>query len=275
MLVSHKLGVAIGLGWLLVQSAVATTVPVLSNGLSSAEIIERAVKRTEQCQSRAESTGYSYRKVSITEELDPAGRVRERKERVYEVSIQAGTTSVRLLSVNGHTPAATDLKKQGENDTNVRQLLGTSEGNKSLQGQGDGFLTEELASRYSFTLLNEEPVNGRSSYKIAFRPKTPEPAVHHLIDRFLDHLSGTLWVDKEEFEIARADIQLGSEVDLLGGVVGCLRKLAYTVTRTRVGDGLWFNSSSNGDFEGRKLLERMRIKMRSQTTNIRTLAANN
>ena len=92
-----------------------------------------------------------------------------------------------------------------------------------------------------------------------------------MIDRLLNRISGTLWIDAEEFEVARAQISLGSEVDFLGGLVGSLKKLAYTMTRTRVGDGLWFNTLSSGDFEGRKLLDSMRIKTKSQSTNFRRL----
>jgi len=61
--------------------------------------------------------------------------------------------------------------------------------------------------------------------------------VRHLVDRLLNRISGTLWIDSDEFELARADIQLRSEVNLLGGVVGTLKKLVYTMTRTRLAEG--------------------------------------
>jgi hypothetical protein len=112
-------------------------------------------------------------------------------------------------------------------------------------------------------------MNGRTAYEISFQPKNPAPPSHHVLDRLLDRLSGTIWIDAEEFEIARADIQLRSEVNLLGGVVGSLKKLAYTMTRTRVADGLWFNTSSSGDFEGRKLIDSMRIKTKSESRNFK------
>jgi hypothetical protein len=60
-------------------------------------------------------------------------------------------------------------------------------------------------------------------------------------------------------------------VDLLGGTVGCLKKLAYTLNRTRVGDGLWINTSSSGDIEGRKLLDPVRIKTNSRAVNFRPI----
>jgi hypothetical protein len=88
----------------------------------------------------------------------------------------------------------------------------------------------------------------------------------------LSRISGTLWIDAQEYELARADLNLASEVDFLGGMIGSLRKMAYTMTRTRVADGVWLNTSASGEFEGRKLLDSMRIKTRSQLTSFHPLA---
>ena len=91
--------------------------------------------------------------------------------------------------------------------------------------------------------------------------------------RFPVHrVSGALWIDAEEFELARADVQLRSEVNLLGGVIGTLKKLAYTMTRTRLADGVWLKTSSSGDFEGRKLVDAMRIKTKSRSTDFQLAA---
>jgi len=92
-----------------------------------------------------------------------------------------------------------------------------------------------------------------------------------VLDRFFNRLSGTVWIDVQEFEIARAEVRLGSEVNLLWGAVGSLKKLAYTLTRTRVADGSWFNTFSSGDFQGRKLTDSLRIKTSSHSSNFRRL----
>jgi len=91
------------------------------------------------------------------------------------------------------------------------------------------------------------------------------------VDTLLNRISGSVWVDAEEYEIARAEVYLGSEVNLLGGVIGSLKKLAFTMTRSRIAEGLWFDTFSSGDFEGRKLLDSTRIRTRSQASNFRPL----
>jgi hypothetical protein len=239
---------------------------------SADELIHKAVERAQQCQARAGQTGYSYTKVSVIEELDSAGKVKERKEKVYQVSLRDGASYVKLVEVNGRAPQGAELKKQSENDGSFRQLLGESKNSKG--SNRDNFLTPELVARYEFKVLHQTEVNGRLAYEIAFHPKNPEPPVHRMIDRLLNRISGTIWLDAEEFEVARAQFQLASEVDFLGGVLGSLKKLAFTVTRTRVADGLWLNSVSSGDFEGRKLLDSMRIKMSSRVSNFRAFSLN-
>jgi len=237
--------------------------------LTADQVVQRAVARAEQTQSRAGQPGYTYTKLTVTEELDSSGRVKERKERVYRVFFQRGATYLKLLTVNGKPPGEVELKQQSEKELNARQILGPSKGSKP--DNQENLLTPEVVARFKFTLISQKSINDRPAYEITFEPKRPEPPAHHMIDRLLNRISGTLWIDAEEFEIARAQISLGSEVDFLGGLVGSLKKLAYTMTRTRVGDGLWFNTLSSGDFEGRKLLDSMRIKTKSQSTNFRRL----
>src|SRR5215831_17634054 len=85
------------------------------SSLSADEVIRRAVARARRVELGSGQTAYTYKKLTLTEELDGAGKVKERKERVYQVSFQGGSTQVELIEVNGHPPAATELKKHAEN----------------------------------------------------------------------------------------------------------------------------------------------------------------
>jgi hypothetical protein len=250
---------------------------VVTNGLrgsalavTAESVIQKAVTRASSSRAEVEGPGYTYTKVNVTEQFDTKGHIKERKERMFQVYFRAGSSYVKLLQVNGHAPAQADVKFQTETQSSVHQFFGQPAAGGDNR---DAFLTPELAARFDYTMVKECTFNGRPTYQINFQPKNPEPPVRHIADRFLNHIAGTLWIDAEEYEIARADIQLGAEVDVLGGVIGCLRKLAYTMTRTRVAEGVWLHSFSSGDFEGRKLLEPMRIKMKSECTNFRLMAA--
>jgi hypothetical protein len=239
------------------------------NTLSADQIIQKAVARAQCCEARPGKGSYTYTKLTVMEEFDSAGKVKERKQKVYQVNFRNGATYAKLVEVNGRPPADADLKKQAENESNARQMTGNSKSSKS--DNRENFLTPDIVSRFDFTLIGQTNFNGRATYQVAFHPKNPAPPGHHMIDRLLDRMSGLVLIDAQEFEIARAELHLGSEVNLLGGVVGSLRKLVYTMTCTRIDDGLWFKTSSFGDFEGRKLIDAMRIKTSSQAINFRRL----
>jgi len=240
--------------------------------LSVAEIIQKAVARAQQGKTDTGKQAYTYTKVSVTEELDATGKVKEHSEKVYQVSFKGGTNQAKLMEVNGRSPSPADLRKQCDNESTVHQLLGQT---KSVAGENrETFLTPELVARFDFVLAGQGTINGRTAYRVAFQPKHPAQPIHRVVDKLLNRISGTLWIDTEEFEVARADLQLRSEVDLLGGMAGRLKHLAYTMTRTRMMEGVWLNSFSSGDFEGRMLLDSLRIKTKSQTTNFRPLSLN-
>jgi hypothetical protein len=238
--------------------------------LSADDILRRAVERVESPAISVTRTDYTYTKHTVTDELDAQGHVKGRKEKLYEVLVESGLSYLKLLQVNGQQLSGEQLRKQQEREEAEREKLTDSPAGKRGDNR-ENFLTAELVERYHFALLDEQPINGRRAYRLAFEPKSGL-AVRRLTDRFLNQIAGTVWIDAEEFEIARAKIHLKSEITLWGGMVGTLKRCAFTLERTRMPDGIWFNAFSHGFFEGRKLLEPMLIKTQSESTNFRRLA---
>ncbi len=237
--------------------------------LTADDVVQKAISRGEQDQQGA-VPNFTYRKTTVTDQLDGSGKVKEHREKLYEISYRDGLSHSTLLEVNGHPPSDSDLKQQSDNEMSVRQITGEK---KQVKGDNrENFLTADLAARFDFTLLAVTNLNGRAAYQISFQPKNPGLPVHRMMDRLLNQISGTLWIDADEFEVARAEISLRSEVNLLGGIIGSLKKLSYTLERTRVADGVWFSTLSNGDFQGRKLLDPTHIKTKSQSVHFHRVA---
>ena len=243
--------------------------------LSADDIMRRAVERAESPDSRETRPTYLYRKHTVMEQLDSHGRLKDRQEKLYEVMVEAGLSQLKLIQVNGQLLGPGERKKQDERDAAERQRMTDAKpGEKG--DERENFLTAELVAKYKFTLLSQKMIEGRSTYLLAFEPKSTKLPVRKLTDRFLNQLAGTVWIDAQEFEIARAEIHLLGEVTLWGGVIGTLSQCDFTLGRTRLADGAWFNSFSHGYFEGRKLLESVAIRTRSESTSFqrRDLALN-
>src|SRR5438552_3459823 len=122
--ISRKL--YIGLGVFLSVAWVTNALAKAEEGLSVDEIVQKAVVHAQQAAAKPEQHNFTYSKVTVTEEFDAAGNIKERKEKLYQVYFQEGVTHLKLLGVNGHAPADSDLKKVSDNDATVRKILGDS-----------------------------------------------------------------------------------------------------------------------------------------------------
>ena len=236
---------------------------------SADDIMQKAVQRAESPEAREARPPYRYTKHTVTDELDSQGRLKDRREKLYEVRVESGRSELKLVQLNGQSLSAEEQKKQDARDLAARQKMTDAKpGNKG--DERENFLTADLVTKYKFKLIRELTLNGRDTYELAFEPLPNLPA-NHLTDRFLNQLAGTVWIDAREFEIARAEINLQGEVTLWGGMVGTLTQCSYTLSRVRQPDGTWFNGFSRGYFEGRKLLEPMLIRTRSESTDFQRL----
>ena len=240
-----------------------------ADNLTAADVVQKAVARGEKNQ-QGTVPDFTYRKTTVTDELDTAGKLKEHREKLYEISYRDGLSHSTLLQVNGHAPSDNDLRQQSDNEMSMRKITGDAK-----QAKGDNrenFLTADLAARFDFTLVGTTNFHGRPAYQVTFQPKSPQLPVHRMVDRLLNQISGTIWIDTQEFEVARAEVALRSEVNLLGGIAGSLKTLTYSLERTRVADDVWFSTLSNGDFQGRKLLVQAHIKTKSQSVHFHRLA---
>jgi len=232
--------------------------------ITAAQIVKRMVDRANEATNGSPRANYIYFKKSTTEKLDGRGNVEERKEKLIQIT--GGKGSVVQIKVNGKPLSAQELKKAEAEVQAEDQKMNDSR----VVRRSDNFerlLTGDLVSRYQFTLMREEPLNGRRAFVLTFKPASADLPVREISDRFINNLKGVIWVDAEEYEIAKADLSMQSEVTLWGGFLGALRKFDYKLDRVRIDDGVWFNQLSRGEFVGRKFLDNVSVRTRSECSN--------
>lgn len=233
---------------------------------------DEIIRKTMQQAQRAERTRppYAYSKISVVEEIDGKGHTKDRKEKVYDARVEAGLTFLKLVKINGQALSASALKKENDKENEQRQKISQK---KSARGGDDreNFLTPELVGRYKFRIQDTPVINGRATYLLTFAPKSKDLPVNEITDHLVNNLFGKVWIDAQEFEIAKIEVRLQSEVALWAGVLGNLKKFTFVLERTRLNDGVWFNRVSSGDFEGRKLIESVRIKTHSESKDFAKL----
>jgi hypothetical protein len=237
-------------------------------GLTGEEIAKRIIARAQASLVSEKHQQYTYQKLAISEEVDERGRVKERKEKM--LFIKAGSGALLEMKVNGKPLSGSDFRKQEELASQDRQRM--NGGKPAGRDENwEKYLTPDLLSKYQFKLLERTIYNGRPTYVLAFEPVSANLPVKQMADRLINQVAGKVWVDVQEYEIARAEINLLSEVNLWGGMLGSLKKFYFLVDRTRLDENIWFNRTTYGDFQGRKLLDNTHMKLRSESSNFQRI----
>ena len=263
------------LGWVVFAGMVCASglrVHGAPGELNAEEIINRAVERAKDAQQQAKNRPYTYSRVSVVEDIDDQGVVTERKEKNYLMVPFAGAFYQRLVRTNGQPLSGKERKQEEEKERKFRQRLAESQSAK-VEDKQRIILGRELVSRFQFTLEGRETVEGRAAYVLSFLPRAG--AVEKKVDdRVMNRLAGKLWIDMQEFEMAKIEFRLTEKVSIgWGGILASLQKFAFTLTRTRVTEGVWFNRLFRGDIEGRKLLGALRLKIRDEASDFKPAPA--
>ncbi len=252
--------------WLMTLAARA----VSPNAPDVAEILRQTAERARAVAAAGDAAVAEYRKVSWYETLDSDGVVVRRSEKIYEVRLIGGMTENRLIAVNGRilSPEESDERSRREREWRDRYAAGPGNADRM-----DDLVNEDLFARFHFTLVGSELVGGRLNHVLRFTPKPGKLPDNRIIDRLINLLTGTIWIDAEEYEITRAEVQTLDRLRLWGGVLGSIHDFSMRLDRQRSPEGIWFNQHTHMDLRARRLFSRMHVRVREIAEDIRPALA--
>ncbi len=229
------------------------------------DVIVKLLDRAKSISSDTNRTRYVYLKTLETEELDDSGRVKSKKEQLYEVKLIGGMPHPRLIRVNGRSLGKEEISKENDSQENTRRSI-TSQ---KRPGRREMVISEDLLSRFQYSVEGRELLLGRDTLIVSFKPKATRLPEKRIADRVINKLCGRVWIDEQDFELARIDLRLTEEVTLWGGVLGSLKELSMVMDRDRLPTGVWFNKKGVFTIQGRKLFSSLRMRARETASKIR------
>jgi hypothetical protein len=134
-------------------------------------------------------------------------------------------------------------------------------------------VTEELLRRFQFTILGRELREGLPLLKIQFRPVAPDPPAKGLLERFLNRMAGTIWVDETDFTVACGSFRLTEKVQVGGGILGSVSAFECWFERGRTEEGLWYTRRVDWRLECREFLINKIIEQREAWDELRKVKA--
>jgi hypothetical protein len=217
-------------------------------------LVERA--KDDARLDREFEAGYQFTHTKIREERNLKGEVRKREA---ERAVQTPRS--------GANPAP---GWRGEGAARVTQgAAAKPEKAGRPYEKDDVLLTESLVRRFEFTIRAREEVAGRTVLKLDFRPAAEEAPTRGLLDRFINHTAGTIWVDEADYTIAKAVFWLTEKLSFGGGILGSVSAFDGRFERGRTEEGRWFTTNVEWQVECREFLVNKLIEFRETREDVR------
>jgi hypothetical protein len=210
-------------------------------------VLERMIERAqlEEHNDHDFKQRYQFRTIRLREEFNAKGRVQKRKERnrLNEPDPEAEPTMLlRATRDEAGAPMELDERAAAEALTSGRAF-----------SRADFPVDKQTLERFDFTLHGRETLGDRTVLVLDFVPAKKQPSPRGLKERLINRAAGRIWVDEQDWAVAKADLYLSEPVSVLGGVVGVLRSFTYLFQRERTEEGLWYPARVDWRLEGRQL----------------------
>ena len=248
---------------------VAIVLSARANDLPSADdILKRVQARMEAVSEDWPTNRFHYVRTNVIDELDSSNKLKKRTVKTYEVQQIRGLPQSRLLAVDGRTLSAAEQKWRIADEQRMQRAL--TQDKSPDYSKPKQWLTDDILERFTFTVTGRTNHTRRSMLMVEFKPRADAPS-RNMADRIVNKISGSLWVDESEAEIARLELRMDEPVKFWGGILGQLDNFEWTLVRKRSLFGAWFNQSSSGTVQIRKLFTSTRFKVTEESSDFRRL----
>ncbi|HUA38967.1 MAG TPA: hypothetical protein VMA35_11300 [Candidatus Sulfopaludibacter sp.] len=209
-------------------------------------VLQRA--KAEGDNDRAFDAHYRYLRTKVTEFRNSAGQL---KKREANTSVHVPATAASALT--NPAPAPGTASKADPNDDGA-----VSDTHSNVRGQqikkSDIVLNEDLVSRFVFTIVGQERLNGRPAWVVDFVPANKPLPERNLKERFINKAAGRVWIDAADYSLVKGDLHLTQQVNVGWGLIAAVWKFYYHFERQRTADGLWYPSEVDWHLEGREVI---------------------
>jgi hypothetical protein len=136
-----------------------------------------------------------------------------------------------MSKLNGKPPSPSDLK---EEEDLLRMEREASQTGKGSDAENTMEVNKELVGKYEYLTLGEEVIGGRPVYVLSFKPKSKSLLVRSKIDYVMNRISGKVWIDQEDYAIARVESRLTESTQIWWGLLASLRGFSGVLEQTRL-----------------------------------------
>ena len=239
---------------------------------------EEIVEKMRDAEMRRESTSknglvYTFLRNVVTEDLNSVGETTIRKTKTYRAF--SDNRDQVLLKVDGRKPTPKEFEAdRKENRKRQRRLLDSGK-----KGKGDteirGRKFDQYRDKFIPRLIGTEVIADRPTYIIQLVSDPSHKLKSSVVDRMMNQMLTKLWIDQEEFQLAKAEIELIRPISFLAGIAASLRAIKFTIHQKRLTPEIWVDQNVSAFIDVRILLGTFRFRMTSKSSDFKPATKRN
>ena len=234
-------------------------------GLTAHQIIKKASEAAKR--NGIGETVFSFLRQADVEDLDSKGNIRKGYTKTYRAYTDG--RDQELVKVDGKPASQGQVaREQARNrERQQRYLARKKEGGTNKSGNLVTKNVDLFQEKFTPVLAGMGSVNARPAYVIQLQPNKDHKLKSRTVNRFMDQLNARLWVDKEEFHIARINAKLKKPVTFLGGLAGAVNAISISISQKRLAKDTWVDESVSANFDARIFWKTYHFLMKSRSSH--------
>lgn len=224
--------------------AAAVTIPDVGALLREVEAHQRRIDRVRE--------DYTFQEIARIEDVDSNGRVKKVTTEEHEVFFVNGHPIQRQVKKDGKDLSPDEQKKEQDRvNKEVEKAIKTAPGDAI---NGDTISVHRLLQ--IIVIKNPRRVMYKDRPTIAFDfVGDPHAKTHGMTEDISKKLSGTVWIDEKDREVARMEARIDDNFKIGGGLVASVQKgSSFTFDQGIVNQELWLPTGADVKLSARVLL---------------------
>ncbi len=197
---------------------------------------------------------YTFREVTLTDELASDGTVRRVNNEEREVFFVNGYRIAQLMKKNGKALSEGERKSE---QSRIKALVETdlkAPRGHAYNRHGENVGVGQILPLMKISNPRRVMVNNRSTLAFDF-VGDPHAKAHGIAENAVRKIAGTVWIDEADREVSRLAAHFDDNFRIGGGFVASIQKgTSLIFEQSRLGQELWMPSVSEIHLAARELL---------------------
>jgi hypothetical protein len=222
-------------------------------------------RKTEQLREN-----YTFHHIETVDDLDAHGKVETTTTEESEVFFVNGHRIARLVKRNGKELTEAERKNEDRRvNKRVEEEMKKNPGPRQNAGSGTGSRTSQILAMAKISSPRRLTFHDRDTVVFDF---TGDPAAHAhgMEENAAKKMSGTIWIDWADRQVARLEVRFDDNFRIGGGLLASVQKgTAFEMEQSPLGEGLWMQTSNEQHVGARLVVKNYRKNIHSRNVDFR------